>query len=497
MIFLEDLRGGASAFSERLHYIYHNPPYRGGARFPFVHNDAVLQAFRNELEPEARPKPAESDLQRLRRIEREVKADALKDVPVGPQTRLVYYGHPGTGKTFRLLGIALQHALAGRRVLFACYNKVLAADLRRLMNFSEDLRSAVGELEIRDVYELLGGFARRYGIENIDANDIDEWGALVASEITESSHMRYYDTVLVDEAQDMKDWSLEMLEHLGNPGATVCVAAGKGQDLYGTSSEWLRTFRSTNRAKELRRNFRNTKPVFQLAQTFYETKLNKDKIAAFLSRFKDSAQKGTEVLFDREEGLPTMFYYIDDSVLDEYDPASSIFEVVQRDIMVPEFRRIIKDELDEMREARGEGDFDEYPIDLLVLVPSRDSQERRWAVEALNTLPGGIQYIDYTLEDNRRRVAKRNAVRLCTFHSARGIEGTRVVAFGFESVPNLAEKVNTDLSNLGYIALSRSIFDMSTIFRSSRRTWLVPRFIEKALEEMDAAEGRATVSYSS
>jgi hypothetical protein len=492
MIFLEDLRGGASALSERLRYIYRNPPYRGGANYSFVHKDANLQAFKNELEPKARLKPADSDFQRLRRIERDVKAEALKDVPTDRETRLVYYGYPGTGKTFRLLGIALQHALAGRRVLLACYNKVLAADLRRLMSFSEELRSAPGGLKIRDVYELLGEFASQYGVKDIKADDADEWGALVADEIAVSPDMQSYDTVLVDEAQDMENWALRMLEHLGHPGATICVAAGRGQELYGTSSEWLETFRRANQDKELRRNFRNTKPVFRLAQTFYETKLNPKKVATFLSKFKDSAQKETEVLFDREDGLPTMFYYINDSELDDYDPDSGIFEEVQRDVMVPQYRRIIKEQLTEMGEARGEGDFDEYPMDLLILVPSGWSQEHRWAINALDTLPGGIRYIDYTHEDNRRRIARRDAVRLCTFHSARGIEGTRVVAFGFESVKDLAEKSNTDYPNLGYIVLSRSVFEMLTVFRSSRQTWPVPVFIERVLKEMRAEEGAKT-----
>ncbi len=398
----------------------------------------------------------------------------------------MYYGYPGTGKTFRLLGIGLQHALAGRRVLLACYNKVLAADLRRLMSFSEDLKSARGILEIRDVYELLGEFARQYGVKDIEADDANEWGELVADEMTESPDMRYYDTVLVDEAQDMEDWALRMLEHLGLPKATICVAAGKGQELYGTSSEWLEAFWRANQAKELRRNFRNTKPVFRLAQTFYETKLNQKKVATFLSKFKDPAQKETEVLFDREDGLATMVHYIDDSRLDEYDPEDSVFDIMQQEVMVPQYRQIIKEQLNEMSEARGGGDLDEYPMDLLILVPNRGSQEHQWAVRALKTFPGGMEYIDYTHEDNRRRIARRDAVRLCTFHSARGIEGTRVVAFGFESVKGVAEKTNTDFPNLGYITLSRSVFEMLTVFRSSRQTWPVPAFIERVLKEMRA-----------
>ena len=156
--------------------------------------------------------------------------------------------------------------------------------------------------------------------------------------------------------------------------------------------------------------------------------------------------------------------------------------------MVRSYRRVIKEQLDEMAEARGGGELDEYPVDLLILVPSHGSQEQRWAVEALETLPDGTEYIDLTRDDNRRRIARRDEVRLCTFHSARGIEGTRVVALGFECIQELAEKSSTDFVNLGYIVLSRSLFDTLTAFRRSRRTWPVPVFIERVLEEMRAEE---------
>lgn len=490
MIFLEDLTEGATVFSNRLRYIYGHPPHRGGARYGFVHKNANLQALENALKPEARLRPADSDLQRLRKIEQEVKVDALRDVPTDRQVRLVYRGYPGTGKTFRLLGIALQHALSGRRVLFACYNKVLGADLRRLMHFSKELRWATGEIEIRDVYDLLGEFARQYGIKDVKS-DHDEWGELVADEIVETPEMRHYDTVLIDEAQDMEDWALRMLEHLGRSDATICIAVGRGQELYGARSRWLSAYWNTSQIKELRRNFRNTKPVFKLAQTFYETNLKQEHVTGFLAKFKGGAYSETEILFDREDGLPTMLYYINDAALDEYDAENDSFILVQRDgVVVSQYQRIIKEQLEEMSKLREQGSFDEYPMDLLILVPSKGGQERQWAVDALNALSEDVDYIDYTREENRRQIARRDAVRLCTFHSARGVEGTRVVAFGFENVQDLAKKTNTDLPNLGYVVLSRSMFEMLTVFRKSRNAWPVPKFVESVLKEMDAESRR-------
>jgi hypothetical protein len=50
-------------------------------------------------------------------------------------------------------------------------------------------------------------------------------------------------------------------------------------------------------------------------------------------------------------------------------------------------------------------------------------------------------------------------VRLCTFHSARGIEGRRVIIFGIEQLESLCQKTNISLNNLGYITFSRSVFE--------------------------------------
>lgn len=46
----------------------------------------------------------------------------------------------------------------------------------------------------------------------------------------------------------------------------------------------------------------------------------------------------------------------------------------------------------------------------------------------------GVSFIDYTKEDNRRSVASNSDVRLCTFHSSRGLEGERVIIFGLETI---------------------------------------------------------------
>jgi hypothetical protein len=74
-------------------------------------------------------------------------------------------------------------------------------------------------------------------------------------------------------------------------------------------------------------------------------------------------------------------------------------------------------------------------------------------------------------------------VRLCTFHSARGIEGTRVLVFGFQGIQKLVEESGQSVANLGYIVLSRSLFDCTLAVPRSSRAELIP-FIIRIVEEL-------------
>jgi hypothetical protein len=480
MIFREDLTAGASALRERLAYVRQSPPLGEGAQRMFFHRDEDLQALSRELSPEARPKPAPSDLARLRAVEHAVASGTKKEASPSRQSQIIYSGRPGTGKTFRLLRIAHDHVLAGRKVLFACYNKVLAADLRRMMSHSEQLELADGELDIRDVFEVLKGYASHVGL-SLDADGPEEWGELIAEEMNRQGPIKLYDTVLVDEAQDMQDWALRMLASCGGPHASVCVAAGAGQELYGPRSDWLREFGKTARVIRLNRNFRNTRPVYQFAQTFYEARLDSGQIQSVLRRFVSATDEQT-VLFDRPEGQPPELRYLDDSKLNELNPASALFAHEQHALMSQEYRRVIEQQLEALR-----SNADERPMDLLILVPGEDSHQHVWVRGALDQLGPEIEYIDYAVPENRRRLARPTMIRICTFHSARGIEGTRVLVLGLEQIEKAANKEDTDVHNLAYIVLSRALFESVIAIRRIPRLTRVATFVESILSEMRQA----------
>ena len=92
--------------------------------------------------------------------------------------------------------------------------------------------------------------------------------------------------------------------------------------------------------------------------------------------------------------------------------------------------------------------------DILFLIPSRSSEYIEWLNVALSNC--NIASHNYINDVNRDTVAADNQVRICTFHSARGIEAKIVVLLDL----NTLEEANRDLGtteNLLYIALTRSL----------------------------------------
>ena len=479
LLFREDCYGGPDALRERLEHIWFNPPAKGGSDRRFTHDRGTLESFDGAVSAEARPKPAPSDEERLRVIESRVSSETEREVPVGSSDRVVYRGYPGTGKTFRLLEIGMRHALAGRRVLFACFNKVLAADVARLLFFSKRLDSSRHRFDTHDVFELLGLDAKAIDV-SIDGDDPDAWGEQVVEELEDVPEvLDKYDLVLIDEAQDMRAWALRLLELHANPGAAVCIASGTGQELYSQPSEWLQEFTKTATTKQLRRNFRNTLPVFRLAHLFYETAFDAARIPDAMARFKPGSSATQLPMFERREGMLPMFRELDDLHLPWDDSSSPWFADAQFEHMAAQYQEILTEQLDELEES-------DRPIDVLVLVPAYQSMERAWMVEALTR--AGVPFTDYTVNANRRSIAHTDAVRLCTYHSARGLEGQRVVLLGVEGIDSLAAGTRTPVRHLGYIVLSRSVFECVMVRRASGSRTTPVRFIAHAMDSLRKAD---------
>jgi thymidine kinase len=481
MIFKEDLNT-FDLFKDRLKYIYEHPPIRGAAKNPYKHDPVLFDDFKNYfnsiLSPDKRIR-IDSDYKKLRQLENSIRSEALKRVPVTQTKKVIFTGIAGSGKTFRLLEIGYGHVIGGKNVLFICFNKVLATDIRRLLSYSEHIKASKSVFDVRDCFELLTHYAGSLGLK-IDEIEYDVWAKEIVKELNLKQNSLFkYDTILIDEAQDLKNWTFDFIELLSHSKTSTCLSVGANQELYAESSSWLKDFMNNCQKYSLKRNFRNTRPVFQMAQLFLECKLDPKKIPKVMTKFKTTTTNTQQLICDRPNGQPPQLECIDESHLD-YSNAQSIYFYEERKFfVVNEYKRIIQEQMVILRSMS-----DERPFDLLILIDKRQNNLRyECLISALNSLK--IDYLDYTQEDNRRIIALPELVRICTFHSSRGIEGKRTLIFGLEKIESLAQEIaqenpSIDFTKLGYITLSRSTFECVIVFNSLKRNNFTD-FLEKSI----------------
>lgn len=471
LVFREDFESGIDVLCERLRFVWKNTPVKEGFLRDYSHSVEQLDSVKKALQVSARRKPTPSDLERLKAIEDRVTRETLNEARPGEGKHIFYYGYPGTGKTFRLLQLGVAHALAGCKTLYICFNQVLAADIQRLLSYSEKLRINPELFKLQDVF----AFASSYS--NIKASGMshDEWGEKVLQNLkARAGDLPKYDAILIDEAQDIKNWALQMLQLFADSDATICVATGRGQEFYGQASEWLKDFEKSAQKRGLRRNFRNTAPVGHLAHIFFEAFPELQKIESIVRKLTGTTHKDEQgLLFERTEGkLPSLLHVGEQ--IDEGDNNGFTISAPYYERLIDEYSRIIKSNLEQLKQ-------DERPLDLLVLVPREKCLETGVARKALEKL--AISYVDYTNDDFRRHIAQPEMVRLCTFHSSRGIEGRRVLIFGIEQLENLSQRVNVKPQNLGYVVLSRSMFECVVCVLPSNLTKEI-EFIQESLKHL-------------
>jgi len=478
IIFEEDLQSGPEVLLNRLRYIYFNPPSGSGSDRSFSNNQKTFEELKRIVSPEQeKPIPLPSDMIRLRELEESVYRETKNRFPAFGAGQLVYTGHPGTGKTFRLVQIGFEHAAAGAKVLFLCFNKVLAADIRRMLAgrefISRQLR--LGEdpsesfvLEVADVWDVLlqrlaeQGLAGEMGNEmeaSSDSNSFDARGR-EAVELLGSvrDEIAVYDTVLIDETQDFREWQLNLAKLHLKTGGTLLIALGKGQELYPVDPA-IESLLETIPTQSLRRNFRNTKESFRAAYVAHVSQLAREKIKSSAKRFvNDFSGQDLGLDFERAEGRYPILEPVDVSSLTGEDPSSPFYAEEEMVTLVARYQQILREQIDFLDERLR-------PIDLLLLVPNEKCVEARAVKRALEELKQ--EYIDLTDQKLRRATVSPTSVRLCTFHSARGIEGYRVVIFGLSHLPRLCEQIGLKKpENLLYVILTRAVFETTIVVRS-------------------------------
>lgn len=487
MLMKEDIYSGSQILEAKLKDIWGKPPIRKGSDYPFRHDRDVFNEFCAALNPEAKPQAVKSDLGKLDALEKGIKRELMRSfAPFTPQ-KAIFQGRPGTGKTFRLQQIAIMHAREGARVLLCCFNQVLASEFKRIFNLLDISYKALGvetslklNIDVLDITSLASRLCMDMGLE-LATQDYDEWGQLIIDELRSSSllgNYPVYDTVLIDESQDFKDWQLDLPMLLLNSGGTIVLGVGSGQELY-EKSPYLESLADRLKKQHykvfnLRRNFRNARPIYELAHLVYEAEFASEKISdVYKKHFLNKKNEQQDIEFDISDAKFPKLTYIDDDIDLDFDAPGYKAKLVEK--LSAEYERVIFSEYSAMSDGSD-------PSDLLILVPDTYGDEVtavRCALEKLGIIQG-IQYIDYVDKSNRKQIAPSSKIRLVTFHSSRGLEASSVIVLGAEKLASLGRTVNVNPAKLAYITLSRAIFNLNICIRSNRQN-VITNFLEQAL----------------
>jgi hypothetical protein len=355
--------------------------------------------------------------------------------------RIVFRGHPGTGKTVKLLEVGFHHLQQDHRVLYTCYNKTLASEVRREVNqrkkqwenaefLAMDLHQLRSYLAPVDV-ALAKDLSKAVTPEQVD-------GAIrmsirrLAGQLAYSGDAETFDLILVDEAQDFPEEGVDLLEQISDESTAWAVSYGIDQELYPPHqmSEKLLDIVKDAEVKTLRRNFRHGSQSFFVSQAFREAlratsfekglALAHEALTGWVQRGASRTGSAEQLSFDFDDFVRGAEIHFDESHRVE-------------DAVLALLRRM----------ATQAGD-----VDGLIIFGGKN---RRY--QATKTFLGqkDISYLDLVDDLNRRIPPGTSSLRLTTAHSARGLTADFVLVFDFDYL------CGTDRRNqLSTIVLSRA-----------------------------------------
>ncbi|MET0370688.1 MAG: NERD domain-containing protein [Sphingobium sp.] len=184
--------------------------------------------------------------------------------------RSVVRGPAGTGKSVLAIDRAKQLAQSGRRVLFVCFNRLLAGHVRRSI-----VNEGVAGLDVWHAHGLYRDIIRRGGkeaeltkLDETDPTFFARWFPELAADALLENGGERWDVVVVDEAQDLLTTShLDVLDLLVDGGldhGRWHIFLDPLQNIYGSDAEQAVEARLSSAYPvhdELEDNCRNTRQV--------------------------------------------------------------------------------------------------------------------------------------------------------------------------------------------------------------------------------------------
>jgi hypothetical protein len=359
-------------------------------------------------------------------------------------TQVVFTGPPGTGKTLQLMREGITRANAGQKVLYVCFNKTLAAELRR--DFAQKVPAlSDGSIFTSHIYALVKYLLPDVNVKMDSAKDYFAFMLQQVEQVLreDPSSIEQFDVVLIDESQDLSDEAIRLLKLISRPNASWFVAYGAGQELYEpyraspSLVEWLKTAEN----KRQKRNFRSGTHSFFTYQTFYEF----DKPDGF-----DLAQAKTWVTERIGKNVKNVRATASDMLDLEFEDDFSSSARSAIEILVheePRTENLVKAALDGLKRdmVAAVSDSD---VNALIVVKGKRSEAYSQTVTYLKSQD--LPFFDLVQDANKNEIPTNTAIRVVSSLSARGLSADFVVVFDFDELPV------SNRRNIAYVLLSRA-----------------------------------------
>jgi hypothetical protein len=348
----------------------------------------------------------------------------------------VVRGVAGSGKTLVLTYRArlLAEAFPEHRVLVTCFNRALAASLRRQL--------PLGNVRVRTIEALMQRVRDAAGMPEMpyDATTMEERAEAALEALDQEPRAAgRFDHVMVDEAQDFATPALRFAVRLLKPSSdSLLVVADAAQNIYGQTFRWKDAgINAVGRTRVLDTGYRNTREILEYAHDFL-VRSNEFRVDA------DADPEDETVLvaprFSTRSGPVPLTARAD-------SPQEEVLYIAEH--------------------CRGLLDRGVEPGAVAVLYGSRTAGGFWWPDAIRKAFAeAGLPVFWATDPDDRsqrdRLGADRSEIVLSTIHSAKGLEFAHVVLCGFlDDKPSEQSVLNRRLI---YVGMTRATHELVVTF---------------------------------
>lgn len=212
-----DLDDPAAAIA-RIHREHGPVPIERYTRFlRALRPDIVLEGAENAAMPAA-----------TKRIDNETRTRLGALHALDANRRVLVTGGAGTGKTWLVVEWAKRASLRGERTLVLTFNRPLADHLARVLDGTG--------VTVATYHDMIVQLLTPFGFTIIEKPDRDYWETVPTAALTEHAAQvgTPFDTVIIDEGQDMRPHWLESVERLIDPAGPgkLLMVADPAQSIY-------------------------------------------------------------------------------------------------------------------------------------------------------------------------------------------------------------------------------------------------------------------------